>query len=382
MKLVPTKKTHVLGAALFAAALALPAYQTAFAEATPEKGVVAFKYLNYKDSQPGNDRIGVNAITGSLMMPFAGTWTVSSSYTYDSVSGASPTHHDVVSSASIKETRNAGDLSFTKYLPNGSWAFGLSYSKESDYVSNGYSVQRSLSTEDKNTTVTFGGSYTTDTVGHNNYATNPPINVEVGKKEIYSGLFGVTKILSKVDIIQLNIGFSKGDGYFTDPYKSYDIRPKQRNITTLMARWNHHFENTDGTSHLSYRYYTDSYEVAAHTLTAEYLHPLPNHLTIIPSLRFSSQSAAYFYHPYSAADYPPADAVSGIMPYSMDQRLSGFGALTLGMKAEKKLASSWTADLKLEYYKQLPGWCINGSGDSQLKEFNFTSIQLGVSHEL
>jgi len=376
MKLVPTKKTHVLGAALFAAALALPSYQTAFAEATPEHGNVAFKYLNYKDSQPGTDRIGVSAITSSVMMPFAGTWTVSSSYTYDSVSGASPTRHDVVSGASIKETRNAGDLSFTKYLPNGSWTFGLSYSNESDYISNGYSVLRSLSTEDKNTTVTFGGSYTSDSVGKSDHSTTPVTKTDIGTKEIFAGLFGITQILTKTDIVQFNIGFSQGDGYFSDPYKDGDTRPRQRNITTLMARWNHHFENTDGTSHLSYRYYTDSYEIAAHTLTAEYLHPLPNHLTLIPSLRYSSQSAAFFYYPKSTA-FLPSDR-----PASEDQRLSAFGALTLGLKVEKKLSDVWTGDIKIEYYKQRADWCMNGTGDSELQEFNFRSIQLGISRLL
>lgn len=89
MKSLPSKKAHVVGAALFAAALALPSYQPAFAEAAPEKGVVAFKYLNYEDSQPDQERISVNAYSTSIMMPFAGSWSVSSSYTFDSLSGAS-----------------------------------------------------------------------------------------------------------------------------------------------------------------------------------------------------------------------------------------------------------------------------------------------------
>ena len=372
MKSVPTKKTHVLGAALFAAALALPSYQTAFAEATPEHGNVAFKYLNYKDSQPGQDRIGVNAYTTSIMMPFAGKWSVTSSYTYDSVSGASPVYHstitqDMVSGASvISEKRNAGDISLTRYLEKGSWTFGVSYSGESDYISRGYSLQRSLLTDDKNTTLTFGGSYTTDSI-------NAWKKSVFDTKEVFAGLFGITQILTKEDIVQLNVGYSNGVGYFSDPYKYADSRPRRRNITTFLTRWNHHFDGSDGTGKFSYRFYTDSYDVKAHTLSAEYVQPLHNEWTLIPSLRYSSQSAAYFYKPVNSVQEPPPILIG---PYSVDQRLAALGALTYGIKVEKKLAHEWTVDLKLEQYEQ------TFNGDAGLAPFSYRSIQLGVSRVL
>ena len=117
MKSLQTKKTHVLGAALFAAAMALPLSDAAFAEAAPEKGVVAFKYLNYQESQPVYfDRMSVNAYTVSVMAPIAGKWSISTSYTYDSVTGASPEFHDTFSenmlsgASPIREQRYAGDL--------------------------------------------------------------------------------------------------------------------------------------------------------------------------------------------------------------------------------------------------------------------------------
>ena len=174
MKSLPTKKTHAIGAALFAAAMALPFSNAAFAEAAPEKGIVAFKYLNYEDSQPDADRMSVNAYTVSAMAPIAGKWSISTSYTYDSVTGASPLYHnyiepEMLSGASpIREQRYAGDLSVTRYLSKGSVTAGTSYSEENDYISRGYSLQGSLSTEDKNTTFTLGGSYTTDTINSSN----------------------------------------------------------------------------------------------------------------------------------------------------------------------------------------------------------------------
>ncbi len=376
MKSLPTKKSHLLGAALFAAAMALPSYQSVFAEATPEKGVVAFKYLNYKDSQPGAERISVNAYTTSVMMPFAGDWSVASSYTYDSVSGASPGSYDVLSGASvgITEKRHAGDLSFTKYLEKGSLTFGGSFSTESDYNSKSFSLLRSVSTEDKNTTITFGGSYTSDEIDAYKK------RVVDDKKSIFAGLIGISKILTKQDIVQLNIGFSQGTGYFSDPYKDLDYRPRKRNISTILTRWNHHFDGSDGTSKLGYRFYTDTYDIKAHTVSAEYFQPLPAKFTVIPSVRFSSQSAASFYQPVGTVlDYSLTD---GIKPYSLDQRLSAFGALTLGIKGEKQVTENLTLDIKYEYYQQRPEWSITGKGDSGLKPFYFRSIQLGLSQRL
>jgi hypothetical protein len=375
MKSLPIKKTHVFGAALFAAALALPSYHAAFAEATPEHGSVAFKYLNYKESQPGADRMSVNAYTTSVMMPFAEKWSINASYTYDLVSGASPIEHDTLSGASISEHRNAADFSLTRYMENGSWALGGSFSTESDYDSKGISLQRSVSTEDKNTTVTFGGSYSSDAINGIKFQRSTGFT-EKGKT-VVAGLIGITKILTKRDIVQLNVAFSKGDGYFNDPYKISDSRPSIRNITTLMTRWNHHFDGTDGTGKFSYRYYTDTFDVKAHTFNAEYIQPLPHEFTVIPSARFSSQTAAFFYTPSSLY---AAGIIVG--PNSYDERLAAFGALTFGIKVEKRLTKDWTVDVKYEHYESRGEWCLSGGGDSGLQPFRFNSIQLGLARVL
>ena len=75
MKSLSTKKTHAIGAALFAAAMALPYSNAAFAESVPERGIISFKYLNYQENQAiYEDRMGVNAYTVSAMVPIAGKW--------------------------------------------------------------------------------------------------------------------------------------------------------------------------------------------------------------------------------------------------------------------------------------------------------------------
>lgn len=384
MKSVPTKKRNIIGAALFAAAMALPSAHPAFAEAAPEKGIVAFKYLNYQDedTNPDFDRVKVNAFSVMGMAPIAGKWSITTTYTNDSVSGASPTEHtqystNFISGASkITEKRQAVDLGVTRYFPRGTVTLGQSYSTENDYISRSYSVQGSLSTEDKNTTFTAGGSYTTDTINPTGQTDIFGNQTEYDKRSV-AGLLGVTKVLTKKDIVQLNLGYSKGRGDFTDHYKGWDIRPDRRESRTVMTRWNHHFDGSDGTSRLSYRFYTDTFGIRAHTVALEYVQPVANDWTVIPSARYSSQTASDFYYP------TPADGV--IAPtgtyYSLDQRLSAFGALTLGIKVEKRIAKDWLVDAKYENYQQRADWCLTGGGDKELAHFNARFIQLGVSRQ-
>ncbi|NTW57133.1 MAG: DUF3570 domain-containing protein [Chlorobiaceae bacterium] len=380
MTTIPSKKKPFLGAALFAATLSLPFSHAAFAEAAPEKSIIAFKYLNYQDWQPEQDRVGVNAYSVMATVPIAGKWSISTTYTNDSVSGASPEYHsyiepEMISGASkIKEKRQAVDFGLTRYFQRGSITLGSSYSSENDYISRNYSVQGSIDTADKNTTFTLGGSYTTDTINSSNG------EAENESKKVIAFLAGVTHVMSKNDIVQLNLGYSNGWGYYSDPYKIYDLRPDRRNSKTVMTRWNHHFDGTDGTSRFSYRYYMDSFGIDAHTFGLEYVQPLPNDWTMTPSIRFYSQTAADFYQPVDPA-LPVMDnpLYWSLNPMSLDQRLSAYGAITLGIKIEKEFAKEWTIDVKFDYYMQRAKWCLSGGGDKNLEPFNFRSIQVGIS---
>jgi hypothetical protein len=63
---------------------------------------------------------------------------------------------------------------------------------------------------------------------------------------------------------------------------------------------------------------------------------------------------------------------------STDQRLSSFGALAFGLKAELQLGR-WTTDLKVEQYEQRPQWRLGGEGSPGIDPFHATTLQLGVS---
>lgn len=371
-ELLPVEPSPIMGAALMSAALALPVAQNAFAEAAPERGLVSLKYLDYQDSQPGQERISVHAPSIMIMVPIAGEWSVSGTFTSDVVSGASPAYH-TEQLTQMHDHRKAADLSLTRYFSRGSLTAGASYSHESDYISRSFSLLGAVSTEDKNTTLNLGVGVTSDDI-------RPSYGGVHETKNVTDVLLGVTQVLSKQDIAQLNLGYSHGRGYYSDPYKLADERPRIRDRYTVMARWNHHFAATDGTSHLSYRYFGDSWDIKSHTLSAEYVQPLPKGWTLTPSLRLYTQTEAEFYLAVDPLLAPgPAFPPFGATEYSEDQRLSAFGAITLGLKVAKKLGEDWVVDVKCERYEQRGRWSLSGNDDPGLEPFSARIFQFGLT---
>jgi hypothetical protein len=66
---------------------------------------------------------------------------------------------------------------------------------------------------------------------------------------------------------------------------------------------------------------------------------------------------------------------------SADQRLAGFGAVTLGVKLAKQLNRDWAVDLKLERYEQRGAWRLFGSGSAGLAPMRAASLQIGLTRQ-
>lgn len=366
--------------AIVLAALALPGVwlPPAHAEGAPEKGTIAFKYLYYQDSQPGLKRITVNSPALYVLAPVGRDWSVEGSLVVDSLSGATPRWQSAISQASkMTERRTAGDIKVTRYFDRSSYAIGLSHSTERDYVSNAISLNGSWSSADNNTTWNIGLAASDDTIEPTLGAVN-----KVGKRTKRSDemLLGLTQALSSTDIVQANLTLSAGEGFYSDPYKLLDVRPEARKQAALLGRWNHHFEGGRSTLRSSYRYYRDSYGIKASTVQLEWAKPLDDRLMLTPLLRYYSQGAARFYvePQFDAAGQivVPTQAPAGLN--SGDQRLSAFGAVTIGLKADYKLTDDWTVDGKLETYEQRSDWKFGGNGSKGLDPFRATFVQFGA----
>jgi Protein of unknown function (DUF3570) len=361
------------GGALLAAALALPGIlpATALAQFAPDPGLIALRYLDYRDWQPGADRMQVRTPTFYARKPLSDSLQAEGSIVYDSISGASPLYHNTLSGAShlgVTDYRTAGDAKLTKYFNQVAVGVGAAVSKERDYLSRALSLDVRVSSDDRNRTFAFGIGGASDRIN----ATN---GVAEGKeRHTLDLLAGITQALSPESIVQSTITYSPGHGYYSDPYKAIDVRPDHRRIFAWLTRYNQHLPGFDATVNLSYRYLHDSFGSSSHTAEFAWNQPLPDGWSVTPNLRYYTQSAASFYF-----DPPfPQGFVLG-QPYTADTRLSAFGALTTGLSIAKRLPDGWTFDVKADFYRQRSDWRLGGGGSPGLEPFSARWIQTGVS---
>ena len=343
------------------------------AQTPPERASVSLRFLDYLDSQPDADRIRVRATALGLTVPAGSQWSFNGTAVHDAISGASPAYH-TSALTQMRDRRRALDLSATRYMDRAAVTLGASVSSEADYLSRGLSAQATIESDDRNTAWTAGLSSTRDSI-------NPSNGVVVGeRKRTLQTLLGVTQVLGTHDIVQLNLGRNVGEGYFSDPYKVFDNRPRHRQQSTFMVRWNHHLEAPGATLRTHWRHYRDSYGVRAETVALEYVQPLMGGWTVTPLARLYSQSAAWFYLDADGVDSPFApNPPEGATYFSQDQRLSAFGARTVGVKVSRTFGLEWAADLKLERYAQRGAWCWSGSGSPGLAPFNARFLQFGLT---
>lgn len=371
----PTDARAHLGS-ITLAALALPGLLgVAQAESAPTEGVISVKLQSYEDRQPGLERIRVIAPSLYLLAPVASNWALEASLVHDDISGASPRWHSAISGAShMSDHRTAGTARVTRYFDRISVGVGGAFSEERDYRSRAASADVRWSTPDNNTTLYLGAGLTRDDIN--------PVNgvVENEHKRSNEFMVGATQAWTRNDLFQFNVGHVVASGYFNDPYKLVDKRPRERVQTTALARWNHHIERLGATVRSSYRFYRDSFGIRAHTATVEGVHPLGERFTLTPSLRYYTQGKADFYYdpvydPAIGEPYPPGRPRLS----SSDHRLSAFGAITVGAKLEWRIDSRWSADFKYERYEQRSNWRLGGNGSPGLARLSADILQIGFS---
>jgi hypothetical protein len=366
------------------AALSLAAPTAAQAETVPEKTTIGFKYGAYQDGQGSWDRVSVKAPHLYVQAPIAGEWSVEAALVGDTVSGASPRMHTQQSGASrMSDYRKAGDLKVTRHMARSALSVSLAASDEHDYISRAIGLQGRWSSEDNNRTWTAGFGASSDKIDNQSNGSNTAIDQ---RKRTQEFMVGVTQVLSPTDITQLNLTRSTGHGYYNDPYKSFDKRPDQRNAWIALARWNHYLAGPDATLQSSYRYYSDTFGVTAHTAGVDWVQP-KGKWKITPGVRFYSQSAANFYFDPKLDAQGRYDQMATILhaaslggSKSADQRLSAFGAVTASIKVAYAFTPDTSADVKLETYRQSASMRLGGSGSPSLDPFRARFIQVGITH--
>lgn len=358
---------------LLAAALAIPSVSASLsvceAQTRPEDTQVKFYYADYRDYDRGDDRMHVKAPIAWVRSPLLENYAIEASFILDSMSGASTFYHNSLTGASgigVEDTRRAGDIKLTRYTDDYSVSIGGAFSDEDDYESLAGLLETSVWTEDKNTVVTLGFSGGGDDLT----STLAPQLDE--SRTTFNFILGVTQILDINSIIQANASYTNGDGFFSDPYKTLDNRPRSRDQWTFLTRYNRYLESFDSSLHSDYRYYTDSWGINSHMVEFAYYQPLGEHFVLRPNIRYYSQTAADFF-----VDPFPPDDLDGFL--SGDQRMSAFGSFTTGLKLIAYMGSGFSADLMFAYLEQRPEWKLGSSGSKVIEPFHARIIAVSLT---
>lgn len=360
-------------AALMSAALAIPGLglpRAGSAETPPDQPIVRFRYANYRDYQEGRERrMRVHAPMLSLETPLGDRNYIETSFTYDSMSGASPYYLSTLTGASevgIRDTRRAGDLKFTRVFERFSVGVGGRVSDEDDYLSRGFVTDARVWTPDKNTTFALGFASDNDDISS---TLQSDFNDD---RRTQSYFFGVTQIINPVSLVQSNIGYTHARGYQSDPYKTLDNRPRSRGMWAWLTRYNLFFRELESSLHADYRFFIDTWGIKSHMLEVAWYQPVGTAWMIRPHVRYYSQSGAEFFE----GDFPPLNSERF---YSADHRMGDFGSLGAGVKLIRDLGKGFSADISFESFLQKPSFKLGGSSVSEIEDFYAAFFSLGVA---
>jgi len=337
----------------------------------------------------------------------------------DSLTGASPsgampantvqtfTSPSGDSQYTVQPREQALDTSFldTRTALSASWempvtrlamlSVGASLSDEYDYTHTGVNAHVARDFNNRNTTLSFGVALANDTispVGGSPVAFAPMLGLgdltnKRGdqSKDVTDWLIGVSQVLNRRTIVQLNYSLSQSDGYLTDPYKVLSVvdpvtgnpiagppgsglsrylferRPDARDKQSVYALIKRDF--TGDVLEASYRYMTDDWGVDSQTVELRYRWGFGGSRYLQPHVRFYQQTAADFYRTVLFAGTPLPEFASA------DHRLGELDGITVGVKYGQTTSrgSEWSA--RVEYYTQ-SGTASAGSAVGSLAAFD------------
>lgn len=370
VKVKKRKKRSSLMKSLIVAASAIQGMTftpLSFGEGSSPGSEVRFAFFNYRDWQASGDRMKVYAPMAWFRSALSDTTEVEGGFVLDSTSGASPMYHDTLSGASgkgIHDRRAAEDISVTHYFENFSLSAGVSESSENDYDSIGGSIESRFWTSDHNTILSFGISGSSDNISSSNDAT-------LDKHKASQGIgIGITQVIDQSSMIQSNVTFSGSHGFQSDPYKSLDLRPRVRDDVAWLTRYVRYFSDLDGSLHLDYRYYRDTWGIAAHSAEVSWYQSISDSWLLSPHIRYYSQEKAEFYNNQFPPDAP------GDHFYSADERLSGFGSITTGLGVTRDIKSNISLSATVDFMEQRGAWKFGSPGSPGLQ--NLSALMFGI----
>ena len=295
----------------------------------------------------------------------------------------------------FKDTRVAVSAAWEQPLGR-LWKTGVGFSGsfEYDYTHLGLNGSLSRDFNQRNTTVSAGLAVARDEwdpVGGTPIPFSSMLDVgDTGNKtgtetkDVIDAVLGVTQVISRNLLVQVNYSFSNSSGYLTDPYKflsvvdgvtgdtitrvpapgaegpshefRFESRPDDRTKHSLYTQAKYYMGGK--VLDASYRYMTDDWEIDSHTLDLRLRWPVGERSFVEPHLRFYTQSEADFYT-ISLVDGAELPAFA-----SADYRLGNFDAITAGLKYGWTTRGGNEMSVRAELYRQtgsIPGGLLIGN---------------------
>jgi hypothetical protein len=271
---------------------------------------------------------------------------------------------------SFHDTRAALSMNWDKPLDRETRRnLGFNVSREYDFTSVGANGMWQFDFNQKNTTWALGANLELDTIkpvgGTPEALSDMADDIKASKTDTESRtvvdlLFGVTQIIDRSSLFQVNLSLSQADGYMTDPYKIvsvvddssgeplrylYENRPDSRLRSSIFAKYRKMTPGKDIFT-ASYRYMTDDWGVDSNTFDLAYRFRLGATYYLQPHLRYYQQSAADFYRYFLVDGAAVPDEVSA------DYRLGEMDATTIGFKFGREINDRQSWSIRLERYLQ------------------------------
>lgn len=315
--------------------------------------------VNYEDGSSLNLKVVIDSMTGATPNG-AHASSVAQTFTRPSGNGSyTVAPGDVPLDDTFHDSRTALSADWVRPVIDDSTrlALGANVSGEFDYISLGASATLLRDFNGRNTTLSAGVGLNSDTITPKGGIPDPLQNMKaagtspnrIGDSETKTTvdlLLGLTQVIDRKTIMQLNYTAGKVDGYQNDPYKIvslidpvtglpvaqsgsdlpylYESRPDTRSRQALYWQAVHHL--TEDVIRLSWRHYWDDWSIKSETLELKYRYALGGHDYIQPRLRYYKQTAAdFFSHSLYAGDPLPQYVTA-------DYRLGEFDSITAGFR--------------------------------------------------
>lgn len=325
----------------------------------------------------------VDALTGAtpngaIQQPFAQTFTRPSGNSVYTVPA-----NELPLDDTFRDTRYA--LTANWQQPLGrlyKFNVGASASKEFDYMHVGLNARLARDFNQRNTTVSAGLAVARDefdAVGGVPAPLSPMLDVGdlsnrggAETKDVLDVVLGVTQVINRNTVVQLNYSYSDSSGYLTDPYKIislvdgttgealprpptpgvdgpshqflFESRPDERVKHSVYGQAKHFMNGK--VLDVSYRYMSDDWDIDSHTLDLRLRWPFGDERYLEPHLRFYTQTEADFYT-VSLIDGQTLPTFA-----SNDYRLGNFDGLTAGIKYGWTTRNDHDLSVRLELYQQ------------------------------